>query len=94
MIHKKLKTDSNQSENSFLSQFSSAQIFEAWKSSRTVLELAQKLGLNESETLARVDYEYIKKIKTRDTWVSQLATTWGAERDRYIFISELSAEDL
>jgi hypothetical protein len=59
-----------------------------------VLELAQKLGLNQSETLARIDYEYIKKIKTRDTWVAELATTWQAERDRYVFIAELSAEDL
>ena len=93
-MKKKLNKDKNQNENCFFSKFSPALIFEAKRSSRTILELAQKLGLSDSESLTRDDYVYIGNLKTCNVWKEQLAGEWNSERDRYKYIKELSAEDL
>lgn len=52
---------------SFFEQFSEQEIFSLWNSSQTLLELAQKLGFQNTE-LSRIDYEYIDSKKTREVW--------------------------
>jgi hypothetical protein len=52
---------------SFFDSFSDQQIFSLWTQSKTLLEIAQKLGFQES-FLSRADYEAIQRRKTREIW--------------------------
>ena len=59
------------------------------------MELAQKLGFNDSNGLARIDYQYIEKEKSRSIWQELvISTNRKKERERYRYISNLSFEEL
>lgn len=80
---------------SFFANFDLTTIFSHWNSSNTLLELAQMLGFKGEHGLARIDYEYINSIKTRKTWHDQvLCVNRAKERQRYSYISNLTAEEL
>lgn len=82
-------------KESFFKQFSGKQIFELWDSSETLLELAQALGFNNPEGLARVDYEYIEELKNRDTLKQKvISMNRQTQKARYQYIANLSAEPL
>jgi hypothetical protein len=86
-----------QTTNSFFAQFPISRIFELWYESNTLLEVAQKLGLKESENLSRIDYEYIESIKNRNNWRAFVASApKGVERqkDRIEYIKQLSPLEL
>lgn len=89
------KTKLKPSFDSFFAKFSDEEIFDNWASSNTLLELAQKLGFNNPKGLARIDYEYIEQKKTRSVWHKKIISkNRTKERDRYTYISKLSAEEL
>lgn len=80
---------------SFFSNFDLETIFSHWNSSNTLLELAQALGFRGEHGLTRMDYEYILSLKTRKTWHDQvLCVDRAKERQRYKYISNLTAEEL
>lgn len=87
--------DSSSPIQSFFEQFSNNYIFHNWHNSQDLLQLAQSLGFNNSKGLAVVDYCYIEKIKTRTNWHSLvLKNHRNKERARFIYIKNLSAQDL
>lgn len=79
---------------SFFAQFPVDEIFKLWNSSTTLLDIAQKFSFRDPNGLDRADYEYIESIKTREIWQQAVKTSRKKERERYQFISNLSAEEL
>nr|ADK88937.1 HNH homing endonuclease [Stauridium tetras] len=74
-------------EKSFFADFTVEEIFSHWHSSNTLLEIAKKLGFT-GESLARIDYEYIESIKTREVWRNFVISKKRQQektRDSYIF---------
>jgi hypothetical protein len=85
----------SQTTNSFFKQFPISRIFELWDESNTLLEMAQKLGLTESENLSRIDYEYIESIKNRQNWIKFIISKGiKKQKDRIEYIKQLSALEL
>lgn len=85
----------NMESKSFFASFTSEEIFQHWNNSNTLFEVAQRLGFNDTKGLKRRDYEYIKSIKDRQSWVKHLpAGTWHRERERAKYVKNLSKKDL
>lgn len=88
-----MKTKNNTKSTSFFSQFLKEEIFALWNNSNTLLELAQKLGFNETY-LDRTDYEYIQSIKCRLVWQKIINNNRQKERSRLKLVKQLTSEDL
>jgi hypothetical protein len=82
-------------QKSFFEPFPIEEIFLLWESSKTLLELARKLGFNEVKGLSRIDYNYIQTLKDSKTWHKNVVSVnRKKERERYKAISQLSADEL
>jgi hypothetical protein len=85
----------NNNQQSFFQQFTTEQSFEHWNTSNTVLEIAQKLGFQDKNGLASIDYLYIQTIKKRKTWQSLvISNNRLKEKQRPSYVKSLSAKEL
>jgi len=88
-------TASGQANESFFAQFPLDLIFKLWHESKSISEIAQKLGLKDPNDLQRVDYQYIKSLKTRENWQKNVVSVnRQAERERAAYVKQLSSQEL
>lgn len=81
-------------KKSFFENLRNQQIFSLWNSSKTLLDIAKKLGFP-GETLTRADYECISKRKTREVWQKYiLGINREKEKQRPSTLTRLSKEEL